>query len=818
MKGTTKENRRLRGSHFRTPLGRVALPVIAVLVAVVLVGALSVNGTFAYLVTQTESFINTFVSGVEPTGELVIEKTVTHPFGSAYVVPDNANTSFSFDVDLGSENAGKRFGSYVANESGVVRASVKAGGRASLSGIPAGARVTVTETSPGAGFTDMTGAQTTTIATDETATLSFENSYEPAAPQRAQNDVDIVGTVALTGRDWAEDDEFDFELAVYVDGKWKTIGRTSAAYDSDEPEGSKGTRAFELEDAFWDWLSTCTEAGAYSLRVTQVAGGADGITYDTREALFDVTVGDADMDGYLEVQGIVSRSEPATVKDLAVNADFENVYSAGGTEQSASARIDISKTLVDKSGQNRTPSGFVFELRDEDGKLVQTSEATNAAGQTSIALEYDHAQAGESYLYTLSEKDVGAKGVTYDDTSYELAVSLEEGSDGAVTARIHKVGDATSADAADATSAADGDASAADAAAEVPKDATSSYTAKFENTYDPADATIALSGTKTLSGRDLAAGEFTFDLYEADAIYKVASGAKALATATNAADGSFTFSTLSFDKVGTYHYVVIEEEGSAAGVTYDATRYLVEVAVTDEGGALSASASYATDADSAKSMSFANSYMPSATSVTLSGTKTLSVSGSGGGSGSGSDDSADDAATLENGEFTFELYQTDASFEVASGAKPVSAATNASDGSFSFSAQSFDAAGTYYYAVMESDDDPVKNVTYDTSVYEVTVAVADEGSGSLVAKTALAKDGRSAKAIAFENVYKAPGGGSNETTGSDDSGAADAQGSDTGDDSPDIVPALVIMMLAGAGLAASAALRRRLRPCGKHSR
>ena len=291
--------------------------------------------------------------------------------------------------------------------------------------------------------------------------------------------------------------------------------------------------------------------------------------------------------------------------------------------------------------------------------------------------------------YTITEVNTGKTGVTYDSTVYKVLVPLKDSGDGSGTLVVddehiqyYRVVDGELAPVEGVT---------------------------FTNSYAPLSTSVTLGGTKMLNGRALAADEFTFELCSAD-------GTKVLSTATNQADGRFSFAPLPFEAEGTYTYTVREKNTDAARVTYDQTVYTVTVTVVDKDGQLTAEVALPDGG-----LTFTNSYAPLPTSVTLEGSKKLN----------GRDQNA--------GEFTFELCSAD-------GTKVLSTATNQADGRFSFAPLPFEAEGTYTYTVREKNTDAAR-VTYDQTVYTVTVVVVNK-NGQLTAEVALPDGG-----LTFTNTY-----------------------------------------------------------------
>lgn len=296
----------------------------------------------------------------------------------------------------------------------------------------------------------------------------------------------------------------------------------------------------------------------------------------------------------------------------------------------------------------------------------------------------------------------------------------------------------------------------------------------FANTYavKPASSSVTdqVAVTKTLTGRDMAAGEFAFELLE---------GEDVVATGVNAADGSVTLSAVKYTQPGTHRYTLHEVGGGtvANGVTYDGATYTVVTTVKDNGdGTLSVAHAL----EGAREASFANAYQATPTTVVIGASKTLV------------------GKNLEDGQFTFVLTAADGT-ELK--------AKNAADGKIAFPALTFDKPGTYEFALTELDDAQA-NVTYDKHAYKVTVTVVDDGLGHLNATVA-----GDADVLAFTNTYAEPPaptqptqpGGKTFTP----SGPIGKVLTQTGDDKLALALPLTAVALAGAASIAALCIMRR---------
>lgn len=244
---------------------------------------------------------------------------------------------------------------------------------------------------------------------------------------------------------------------------------------------------------------------------------------------------------------------------------------------------------------------------------------------------------------------------------------------------------------------------------------------EFTNTYrvNPTDYSVNehISIKKELTGRDLHEGEFTFELID--------ESGNVVASAMNEADGTVRFGALHYTEAGTYNYVIREVEGTAGGVQYDSAEHTVTVIVTDNGdGTLSAKAETKSGEDM-NGIVFRNIYEARPASVTLGASKTYK------------------GAELKDKQFTFVLKDKDGNV--------VFEAKNGADGQVMFETLIYDRAGVYEYTISEKNDGQ-KNVTYDETVYNVTITVTDNGKGNLIAE-AVYGDGRTPQ---FVNTYVKP--------------------------------------------------------------
>ena len=415
--------------------------VLALLLFSVILFTTVLNGTFAQIITKTPSFINTFLSGLDPTGDLIISKQITHPFGDDYELPEGL--SFGLNAEFGVEFAGKQLntsqGEKVADEQGNITVNVVPGGAVEIYDLPVGTSVVVTEPES-AGFTPKEGATRSVAIQRGENKINYVNEYNPAAVNPVNLTVD--GTKLLEGRDWQEGDCFEFLLEYKVangNEEWQPVGNAVVTYESTKPDFAGFSFSEKIQGI------TYNVAGVYSFRVSEKEGSIDGIVYD-KASYFDVTVGDAEMDGALEIQNVtVPEGSNATVvyDESADNYDVDIVVTNRYVERSAEVNIQIYKGVESSSGKEKLPAGYSFEIYDESGKLVSTSAETSAAGEAAISLVYEAEDAGKTFRYTLKETYGGETrdGVTYDPSIYEISVSVVDNNDGTISAYVYDTED-----------------------------------------------------------------------------------------------------------------------------------------------------------------------------------------------------------------------------------------------------------------------------------------------------------------------------------------------------------------------------------------
>ena len=576
----------------------------------------------------------------------------------------------------------------------------------------------------------------TGTATVESAVVPFVNSYSATTDAPGGAVAQVVATKTLTGRPLA-DGEFYFGIA-YAGEKEAIEGTCVTNVNGQVSFGALHYTTEMLADLVnaKRAIRTDTDAKlAWTIGYTafeftpQLA--AKGITAATPSFSFKVIVVD-NGDGTLTAKPDYGGVEPV----------FENVY---GTDAADAALAGTKKlqaaegltpgditgkftftvtadeagapmpehTIVTSDAAGNVDFGKIhFTLDDLNRALGVTTDASGDASSDAEAnadeAEVDADASGDetkdeskpeapaaprshTFTYTVTESG-SAPGVT-NDTNATRKVSYTVTDDGAGHLIVKRDG---------------GDGAA--------------FT--FTNTYGvaPTDSVVTdqVKTVKRLTGRDLAAGEFTFDLLEDGVV--VASG-------TNDANGTVTLSPIRYEAPGTHTYTLREACPNALGlykgVTYDSATYTVVTTVSDNGdGTLTATHKLEGTTESA---GFTNKYHAMPTQVSIGAVKVL------------------EGRELKKDEFSFKLVGEDVESTV----------TNDADGKINFDKFEYDEPGTYVYTISEVKGDEA-GMTYDKSVFTATVNVVDDGEGNLKANIAFTKGDKSVEGIVFNNTYKKP--------------------------------------------------------------
>lgn len=575
----------------------------------------------------------------------------------------------------------------------------------------------------------------------EKALVPFHNSYSATTNTPGGTAAQVVATKTLTGRPMA-DGEFWFgiayqgELVAYENLKPNIGGHVSfdtlhydtkmlanleaagLAYRTDKDGKLAWTINYTAyEDLFGLPNGVSATTWSFGFKVIVVDNGDGTLTatvdYGGVEPLFENVYGADAVDAALAGTKKLQAAEGLTPADITGKFTFTVTADEAGAPMpehttatnDAAGNVDFGKIHFTLEDLNRA-----LGVTDDATDKVEADEADEAEAEEAEAEKADDdadanadepgdepepaaptAPRSHTFTYTVTETG-SAPGVT-NDANATRKVSYTVTDDGAGHLSVVRNGD--------------------DGAA---------FT--FTNTYSvtPTDSVVTdqVKTVKRLTGRDLAAGEFTFDLLEDGVV--VASG-------TNDVNGNVTLSPIRYGAPGTHTYTLREACPNALGlykgVTYDGTTYTVVTTVSDNGdGTLTATHKLEGTTESA---GFTNKYHAMPTQVSIGAIKVLG------------------GRELKKDEFSFKL--------VGEGIE--STVTNDADGKINFDKFEYSEPGTHVYTISEVKGDEV-GMTYDKSVFTVTVNVVDDGEGNLKANVAFTKGDKSVEGIVFNNTYKKP--------------------------------------------------------------
>ena len=575
----------------------------------------------------------------------------------------------------------------------------------------------------------------------ESALVPFHNSYSATTNTPGGTAAQVVATKTLTGRPMA-DGEFWFgiayqgELVAYENLKPNIGGHVSfdtlhydtkmlanleaagLAYRTDKDGKLAWTINYTAyEDLFGLPNGVSATTWSFGFKIIVVDNGDGTLTatvdYGGVEPLFENVYGAEAVDAALTGTKKLQAAEGLTPADITGKFTFTV------TADEASDPMPERTTATNDAAGNVDFGKIHFTLEDLNRALGVTDDPTDKAEADEAEAdeaEADEAEAEEAdtdanadepsdepepaaptaprshtFTYTVTESG-SAPGVT-NDTNATRKVSYTVSDDGAGHLSVKREGD--------------------DGAA---------FT--FTNTYGvaPTDSSVTdqVKTVKRLTGRNLAAGEFTFELLEDGVV---------VATGTNDANGNVTLSPIHYEAPGTHTYTLREAcpnaLGQYRGVTYDGTTYTVVTTVSDNGdGTLTATHKLEGTTESA---GFTNKYHAMPTQVSIGAIKVL------------------EGRELKKDEFSFKLVGEDIESTV----------TNDADGKINFDKFEYDEPGTYVYTISEVKGDEA-GMTYDKSVFTATVNVVDDGEGNLKANVAFTKGDKSVEGIVFNNTYKKP--------------------------------------------------------------
>ena len=439
---------------------------------------------------------------------------------------------------------------------------------------------------------------------------------------------------------------------------------------------------------------TYTAAGehTYILRETKAGTTENGITYSTAEYTIVTTVKDNN-DGTLSVEHKLQNVDKAT---------FENAYTVTPKSFSVTDQITATKVLT---GRDLKEGEFSFEL--VEGNDVVAAGKNDARGKIKMS-PIEYTAAGE-HTYTLREvKGDAGNGITYDGKTYTIETTITDKGDGTLEAKHVLKGDGE---------------------------------AKFSNSYKPNpgefSVTDQITATKSLTGRDLKDGEFSFELVEGED-----EDAKVVATGTNAADGKITMNAVKYTEAGKHAYTLREIKGgtTSKGITYSDAKYTIETTITDNGDGTLKAEHVLKDATAA---TFKNTYSVAPLDAELDFDLSKVISG---------------RDWTDGDEFSFTITAPEDA-PLPDPATVTVSKKDAKDGiaAIKFGKIHYAAAGTYKYEIRENAGSTV-GMTYDAHVATAEVTVTENGDGSLTANVTKKENGRFTNTYRTELNYTAAGG------------------------------------------------------------
>lgn len=506
----------------------------------------------------------------------------------------------------------------------------------------------------------------------------FTNTYT-AEPVKSSVTDKIEVTKTLTGRALAEG-EFSFELR-------EIKGKDSELIETVKNDANGNVVFSPIE---------YTKPGEHTYTLHEVKGNAGGVTYDETVHTIVTTIAD-------NGKGQLVATHKLKDADNGKKIEFKNAYNLTPKDSSVTHKITAYKSLA---GRALKPGEFEFELVEGD-KVVATGKNSYDGMIAMSSIRYT--EPGE-HTYTLREVHGGTKsnGITYDGTTYTIVTTVTDNGDG--TLDVHHVlkGDKP---------------------------------AEFKNSYgltpERSSVTDQIVATKSLVGRDLKDGEFSFELVEGEG-----KDAKVVATGTNNADGKITMSPVKYDKAGKHTYALREVNGgtTSKGVTYSDAKFTIETTITDNGDGTLEAKHVLKGTEPAE---FKNSYSVTPIYAELDFDLSKAVDGRG---------------WTDADKFSFTITAAEGT-PLPDPATVTVSKKDAEDGiaAIKFGKIRYTAAGTYKYEIRENAGSAA-GMTYDSRVATAEVTVTEDGEGNLTANVTKKESGRFTNTYHSELNYTAAGG------------------------------------------------------------
>lgn len=560
------------------------------------------------------------------------------------------------------------------------------------------------------------------------AIIPFNNTYNATGELGGNGDASLIANKTLDNADIADyEGAFTFNVTASNGTDTKTYVTAQNA--------ANGSIAFPAIEYSTESLIADAENG-YCVDAVQDDGSITyTYTYQVSEVTTGLPAGITPTSAGFTV-GVVVTDNGSGSLGIKVNYPdgyenglaFENTYGADAT---ASVAVGGVKTYDIASGATNAPDiagQYSFTLTGTDESGNQAPLPNDATGSVTVTNQTSGAVSFGTITYGIDDMSGATENADGTRTKVFNYTVTESGNVAGV------VNDQSVSRTFTVTLTDDGQGNLTAVSSETPGaqfSFTNSYTLTSESSSPTGNGGLTI--TKNLDGRNLSEGEFSFQMIGA-------AGTEAEGmnlTAANAADGSVSFGTLTFEKPGTYQFQISEVKGTLGGVGYDSAVYNATANVSDDGdGTLTVAWSFANAANEPIDViTFNNTYTASPTSVILGGTKVL------------------DGRTLADGEFNFELRDADGNV--------LQTVANNAEGGIVFDKITYDAEGTYEYTISEVAGD-TEGITYDDTTYTAKVVVTDDGQGSFKVSQLTYNDG--VEFPLFTNTYteSSAGGESDE--------------------------------------------------------
>ena len=407
---------------------------IILLVALFLILTVAIENTFAFIATSTSNVSNTFKPYEFKENDLIINKTVEHPYGEYYQIPKQL--LFTFKVELGSKYANYEFdttaGTKKADKDGILEISVKPNEPLTISGIDEGTKVKVTEIQDKYGFAvkDSVISKEIEITSTGILTISFTNVYTP--DKIKLDNFSVTGTKELEDREWRQGDKFSFKLE-FLNNKqeWIEVATKTVEYKENDNDFNKFNFTEEIQKVEYDTI------GTYYYRISEIIGTDNNIDYDKNINYFTIEVTDDDMNGKLEITKVEGHQNIKVKEDnnkYNIDVKFNNRFKLENVED-IEIKITSEKTVKNTGDYQIGPEGFTFVLTNTDTNETKRL-LSNDYGITIFGITYTKDDIGKTYNYTVHELNDNKNNVTYSDKVYKVQVEVTLNNEDKLEAKI----------------------------------------------------------------------------------------------------------------------------------------------------------------------------------------------------------------------------------------------------------------------------------------------------------------------------------------------------------------------------------------------